>query len=44
VLGRVNWWAPRPLAQLYQRIGISESDEPSERSSHETPTTGIAVA
>jgi RND superfamily putative drug exporter len=25
VLGRVNWWAPRPLARLHQRFGISES-------------------
>jgi putative drug exporter of the RND superfamily len=25
VLGRWNWWAPRPLARLHQRIGISES-------------------
>ena len=25
VLGRVNWWAPAPLARLHQRFGISES-------------------
>jgi hypothetical protein len=25
VLGRVNWWAPGPLARLHQRFGISES-------------------
>jgi len=25
VLGRWNWWAPRPLARLHERIGISES-------------------
>jgi hypothetical protein len=25
VLGRVNRWAPRPLARLHQRFGISES-------------------
>ena len=25
VLGRWNWWAPKPLARLHQRIGISES-------------------
>jgi RND superfamily putative drug exporter len=24
VLGRWNWWAPKPLARLHQRIGISE--------------------
>ena len=25
VLGRWNWWAPKPLARLHERIGISES-------------------
>ncbi|MGV0849648.1 MMPL family transporter [Mycolicibacterium phlei] len=25
LLGRWNWWAPRPLARLHKRIGISES-------------------
>lgn len=24
VLGRVNWWAPAPLARLHQRIGLAE--------------------
>ncbi len=27
VLGRWNWWAPKPLARLHQRIGISEAGE-----------------
>jgi RND superfamily putative drug exporter len=27
VLGRWNWWAPKPLARLHERIGISESAE-----------------
>jgi putative drug exporter of the RND superfamily len=28
-LGRWNWWAPKPLAKLHERIGISESgDDP----------------
>jgi RND superfamily putative drug exporter len=26
--GDANWWAPRPLARLYDRIGLSESDPP----------------
>jgi RND superfamily putative drug exporter len=26
LLGRVNWWAPRPLRRLYARYGISEAD------------------
>ncbi|MFZ0833757.1 MAG: MMPL family transporter, partial [Mycobacterium sp.] len=30
VLGRLNWWAPKPLARLHTRIGISEaSGEPT---------------
>ncbi|MCV7431011.1 MMPL family transporter [Mycolicibacterium bacteremicum] len=28
VLGGWNWWAPRPLARLHERIGISETGEP----------------
>jgi RND superfamily putative drug exporter len=24
--GQANWWAPRPLARLYDRIGLSESE------------------
>ncbi|AFM18708.1 putative RND superfamily drug exporter [Mycolicibacterium chubuense NBB4] len=27
LLGRWNWWAPRPLAWLHARIGISEAPE-----------------
>ncbi len=26
LLGRLNWWAPRPLAALYTRLGLGESD------------------
>jgi RND superfamily putative drug exporter len=26
MLGRWNWWAPRPLRRLHDRIGISEGD------------------
>src|SRR5581483_3009014 len=29
LLGRRNWWAPRPLARLHQRFGLS--DEPDFR-------------
>ncbi|MET7393911.1 MMPL family transporter [Dactylosporangium sp. NPDC005572] len=29
LLGRANWWAPGPLARLYRRYGIRESDAPS---------------
>jgi putative drug exporter of the RND superfamily len=27
VLGRWNWWAPKPLARLHERIGISEAGD-----------------
>ncbi|MDG4794582.1 MMPL family transporter [Micromonospora sp. WMMD1082] len=27
LLGRANWWAPRPLRGLYARYGIRETDE-----------------
>ena len=27
VLGTWNWWAPKPLARLHARIGVSESGE-----------------
>jgi RND superfamily putative drug exporter len=26
VLGRANWWAPKPLARLHDGLGISEAD------------------
>jgi RND superfamily putative drug exporter len=25
VLGRFNWWAPKPLARLHDRFGLGES-------------------
>ena len=28
VLGRVNWWAPKPLARLHKHLGISEASPP----------------
>ena len=30
LLGDLNWWAPRPLARLYQRLGLGESIRPRE--------------
>jgi RND superfamily putative drug exporter len=26
LLGRANWWAPRPLRRLYAKYGIREGD------------------
>ena len=36
VLGRVNWWAPRPLAWLHRRIGISEAEHPAQPRAQDT--------
>ncbi len=27
LLGRANWWAPRPLRRLYATYGIAEVDD-----------------
>jgi RND superfamily putative drug exporter len=37
LMGRWNWWAPKPLARLHRRLGLSETvidaaDSPSSRS------------
>lgn len=34
VMGKRNWWAPRPLVRLHERIGITE--EPAERGQDES--------
>lgn len=40
VMGRWNWWAPKPLARLHDRFGISEVPEeeppPVARRQHAT--------
>jgi len=28
LLGYLNWWAPRPLARLYRRLGLGEAALP----------------
>jgi uncharacterized membrane protein YdfJ with MMPL/SSD domain len=33
LLGQWNWWAPRPLQALWQRVGLSESAAPARTSS-----------
>jgi uncharacterized membrane protein YdfJ with MMPL/SSD domain len=38
LLGRWNWWAPRPLRRLHHRFGLSETS--SDRSFAETPIQG----
>ena len=44
VLGRANWWAPKPLARLHDRIGINESgSDPVPRAGEDTDTSERAV-
>jgi RND superfamily putative drug exporter len=31
MLGRANWWAPKPLAWLHSRLGLRESPDPGRR-------------
>jgi RND superfamily putative drug exporter len=42
LLGRWNWWAPKPLARLHERIGISESgdERPRQDDADHTPGDG----
>src|SRR5258708_8362779 len=30
LLGDLNWWAPRPLARLYRRLGLGEAHSTPE--------------
>jgi uncharacterized membrane protein YdfJ with MMPL/SSD domain len=40
LLGRANWWAPRPLRSLYAQYGIRESDEVGDSTGATTPEPG----
>ena len=31
LLGDLNWWAPKPLARLYQRLGLGDATAPRAR-------------
>jgi RND superfamily putative drug exporter len=42
VLGRANWWAPKPMARLHSRFGISEASTRAHRGSPKK-TTGQPV-
>jgi RND superfamily putative drug exporter len=37
VLGGWNWWAPKPLVRLHDRIGISESGDTEPEHREKTP-------
>jgi RND superfamily putative drug exporter len=49
VLGKVIWWAPKPLARIYDRLGIGESDapvdgRPATESATEADDDGVVTA
>ncbi|MGE2715539.1 MMPL family transporter [Mycolicibacterium litorale] len=37
VMGRVNWWAPAPLARLHRRFGITETARGGRRAASAVP-------
>ena len=37
LLGKWNWWAPRPLRRLHYRFGLSETDSGSAAPSSSSP-------
>jgi RND superfamily putative drug exporter len=41
VMGKRNWWAPRPLARLHERIGVSE-EPPEHRVARPEPLATVA--
>jgi hypothetical protein len=46
ILGRWNWWAPKPVVLLHKRIGITDGDavrklEPTHASQDSNPTTAL---
>jgi RND superfamily putative drug exporter len=43
VLGRVNWWAPAPLARLHQRFGTGEPPDVPETSHPEIRTVDAVM-
>ncbi|MET0703662.1 MAG: MMPL family transporter, partial [Mycobacterium sp.] len=44
VLGRWNWWAPKPLVWLHDKIGISESGEPTHPPAKDIDRAAVPVA
>jgi RND superfamily putative drug exporter len=43
VLGRWNWWAPKPLARLHERIGISEAHDEDVDDAHKPDRAAVTV-
>jgi RND superfamily putative drug exporter len=42
VLGRANWWAPKPIARLHSRLGINEATAPEP--TEETPKKPVSLS
>jgi RND superfamily putative drug exporter len=42
-MGRLNWWAPKPLALLHERLGISPPASPSAASAEDLRSMASAV-
>jgi uncharacterized membrane protein YdfJ with MMPL/SSD domain len=40
LLGPLNWWAPRPLRRLHERVGLRESPRPSADTAVSSAGTG----
>jgi RND superfamily putative drug exporter len=40
LMGDYNWWAPRPLARLYNRLGLSEVEREEVPSHSASPVVG----
>jgi uncharacterized membrane protein YdfJ with MMPL/SSD domain len=43
LMGRWNWWAPKPIARLVQRIGLSEQPSPPETARPSAHNNGARV-
>jgi RND superfamily putative drug exporter len=41
LLGQWNWWAPKPLARLHERIGLNESGEDSSAGATSASTESV---
>ena len=44
VMGRWNWWAPKPLVWLHERFGISEAAEKAAASEQPPEAASVAPA
>jgi RND superfamily putative drug exporter len=43
VMGRFNWWAPKPLARLHERVGIRENGEASAHTGRHRRLAGSGI-